>query len=268
MTFKSALDRTPALHERLRKYAQERALYEQVSQLIISAQAEVKKQQRQGLVLILDNLDHLSDPQGKPDTPVTESVLKVLHDAPELQRLSLYLILTVPPTILPSAHDLRANYGESFIVPEAKIFTRDDKRDETAFFTMEKFVDKRVPLTCFDTPASVRLLIAASGGCLPDLLRLLLNCLADVDALPITSDIVQQAIERSVSLSAELPIETYRADLEAILANPEHRLPRDDDRLRRMYKMIRDRVILRYSNHDQWEGISPVSYGSYQSGTF
>ncbi|MBI3245726.1 MAG: hypothetical protein HYZ50_04365 [Deltaproteobacteria bacterium] len=123
---------------------------------------------------------------------------------------------------------------------------------------MEKFVDKRVPLTYFDNSASVRSLIAASGGYLRDLLRLLRNCLAEVDALPITSAIVRQVIDRGVSLSAELPLETYRADLEAILANPEHRWPRDDDKLRRMYQMIRDRVILRYSNHDQWEGIHPL----------
>jgi hypothetical protein len=256
--FKATLERTPALHERLRQYARERALYEQVSRLILSAQAAVKKQQRQGLVLIIDSLDHLSDPQEKPDTAVTDSVLKVLRDAPELRRLSLHLILTVPPTILPYAHDLRVDYGEPLIVPEAKVFTQKDERDEAAFLTMEKFIEKRVPLTCFDAPASPRSLIAASGGYLRDLLRLLQNCLLEVDALPITAATVRQVIERGVSLSAELPIGTYRADLEALLLSADHRLPRDDDHQRRMYQMIRDRVILRYSNHRQWEGIHPL----------
>lgn len=258
VTFKSTLERIPALRERLQAYARQRALYEQVRQLILSAQADTKSRKRQGLVLILDSLDHLSDPPEKQETEVTDSVLKVLRDASELRRLPLHLILTVPPTILPYAHDLRANYGEPFIVPEAKIFTREDKRDDTAFLTMEKFVDNRVPLTCFDNLDSVRSLIAASGGYLRDLIRLLRNCLAEVDVLPITSAIVRQVIDRSVSLSAELPLETYRADLKAILINPEHRLPRDDDKLRRMYQMIRDRVILRYSNHEQWEGIHPL----------
>lgn len=256
--FKSVLERTPALHERLRAYARERALYEQVSQLVSSAQAAVRKRQKQGLVVIIDSLDHLSDPQGKSDTPITESVLKVLRDAPELQRLSLHLILTVPPTLLPSAHDLRADYGEPFIVPEAKIFTRKDERNEEAFLIMEKFVGKRVPLNSFDASASVRSLIAASGGYLRDLLRLLQNCLAEVDVLPITSEIVKKAIDRAISLSAELPIEDYRADLEAILQSPEHRLPREEARLRRMYQMIRDRVILRYINDHHWEGVHPL----------
>ncbi len=256
--FKATLERTPALHEQLRKYARERALYEQVSQLVQSAQAAVKSRERQGLVLILDSLDHLSDPPEKLEPEVTDSVLKVLRDASELRRLPVHLILTVPPTILPYAHDLRANYGEPFIVPEAKIFTREDQRDNSAFSTMEKFVDKRVPLTSFDTLASVHSLIAASGGYLRDLLRLLRNCLTEVDTLPITSAIVQQVITHSISLSAELPFETYRADLVALLQSADHRLPRTDDQLRRMYQMIRDRVILRYSNHEQWEGIHPL----------
>jgi hypothetical protein len=59
-------------------------------------------------------------------------------------------------------------------------------------------------------------------------------------------------------LSAELPFETYRADLVALLQSADHRLPRTDDQLRRMYQMIRDRVILRYSNHEQWEGVHPL----------
>lgn len=257
-TFKATLERIPALHERLRDYARKQALYEQVSQLILSAQAGVKSRKRQGLVLILDSLDHLSDPPEKSEMEVTDSILKVLRDAPELRRLPLHLILTVPPTVLPYAHDLRANYGEPFIVPEAKVFTREDERDKAAFLTMEKFVEKRVPLDCFDSPHSVCSLIAASGGYLRDLIRLLRNCLTEVDLLPITSETVQQVINRSVSLSAELPIETYRADLMALLQSADHRLPRTDDQLRRMYQMIRDRVILRYSNHEQWEGIHPL----------
>lgn len=256
-TFKAALDRVPALHERLRHYAREHSLFEQVKRLILSAQTAVKKNSKQGLVMIIDSLDHLSDPAEKEDMPVTTSVLKILRDAPELRRLDVHVLLTVPPTILPYAHDLRGDYGEPFIVPEAKIFTRKDERDPQAFAIMEQFVAKRVPLECFDSSASARSLIAASGGYLRDLLRLLQLCLADIDHWPISAAVVQRTIDRGVALSAELPLEDYREDIKAILQSPDHRLPRDESRLRRMYQMIRDRVILRYINDHHWEGIHP-----------
>lgn len=256
-TFKATLERLPVLHERLRTYARQRSLYEQVEQLTVSAQAEVKRKKQRGLVLIVDNLDHLSDPPEKTGTPVTDSVLRVLRDAPELRRLNAHLILTVPPTILPYARALWGDYGEPFIVPEARVITRKDERDSDGFSIMEEFIDKRVPLSCFDTIESARSLIAASGGYLRDLLRLLQNCLASIDAPPITCRVVERAIRRGISLSEDLPLEDYRTDIQEILNNPRHRLPRDEARLPRLYQMIRDRVILRYLNDDSWEGIHP-----------
>ena len=67
-TFKSVLERTPALHERFYLYARKHALYDQVDHLILDAQAEARKKRPRGLVVILDSLDHLSDPSEKSGT--------------------------------------------------------------------------------------------------------------------------------------------------------------------------------------------------------
>ena len=268
MAFKAALERIPALHETLRRFARERAIYEQVSRLVAETQAEVKRRKKKGLVLVVDGLDHLFDPPEREGSPVTESVLTVLRESPELRRLDAHIVLTVPPTVLPHAHNLRADYGELFIVPEARIFTRKDERDEKSFNGMDGFVNQRVPLECFDSIDSARSLIAASGGYLRDFLRLLRQCLFDIEELPITGETVKRAIERSVAQSADLPLEDYRSDLEAIKESKEHRLPRDEAHLQRMYKMIRDRVLLSYRNDSSWEGIHPLVMAHIDEPTF
>ena len=258
VTFKTVLNRVPTLHEHLRKLARERAQFDQVSELVREAQAKVRRDNKRGLVVIIDSLDHLRDPQEQPGTPVTDSILRVLRESSELRRLDVHLILTVPPTILPHAHDLRANFGEPLIVPEAGIFTKDDKRIDEAFVKMQEFVDRRVPLDSFDSIDSVHSLIAASGGYLRELLRLLRDCLLYVDDLPITSGTVKRIIQRAIAVSAELPIEDYRADIESILSSPDHRLPRTVENSQRLYQLIRDRVILSYRNDDNWEGVHPL----------
>lgn len=255
---KAALERDPSLRDRLKSYAREHSLYEQVDSLVTSAQAQVKGKKQKGLVLVIDSLDHLSDPGERAGALVTESVLRVLRDAPELRGLGLHLILTAPPTILPYALELFGAYGELFIVPEARIVTKQDTRDGNAFPIMENFVHRRVPLTCFDSVESARSLIAASGGYLRDLLRLLQSCLIAVDELPITAQVVERTIQRAIAAAnAELPLEDYRRDIVEILNSSDHRLPRDGEKLRRMYQMIRDRAVLRYLNDDHWEGIHP-----------
>ncbi len=257
LTFKAELDKEPTLRELLRDYARGRSLFERVRDLVNSAQATVRGDKKKGLVLIIDSMDHLSDPSNETGTPVTDSVLRLLREAPELDPLVLHLVLTVPPTVLPTAHDLRTKYGEAFVVPEARVFTRAGSRDMDSFGLLRELVGKRLPVEHFDDSEAVDALIAASGGYLRDLLRLLQDCLLSIDELPITATTVRRAVMRGVHLAAELPLEDYRADLERLLVSQDQRLPRSQEALSRLYRMIRDRVVLRYLNDEAWEGIHP-----------
>jgi len=264
---KLALGRSARLSDRVREVAREQAgpLFTQLVALIESAQKRLRERGEPGLVLIIDVLDHLI---GHPETAaeVEESVRHVLLERTELRRLPAHLILTVPPAMIRYGETLGQFYsGELMVMPSIHTRHKDDEPDPQGVNIMVQFVAKRAGgidalHRCFGLDLKPLLrLVAASGGSLRDLLRLVRNCLVDAQSLPIARDVADGVIARAGRPLRENLFDEYRPHIDEMMKSPERRFPRSAATWPLLQSLFRDQVVLRYHNADYWEALNPLA---------
>ncbi|MGB0386544.1 MAG: hypothetical protein ACPGWR_17180 [Ardenticatenaceae bacterium] len=164
----------------LRKQVRQR-LAPQITQLIANinlllsdVEAKLRKKGKQGLVLVIDNLDRI------PFRTLSEDGRRNSHDAlyiehgEQLRALSCHLIYSVPIAMFYSPHAsvLENIFPDNFIMPMIKTRDRAGQPWAEGEAVMQTILERRIVLDEIFEKAALELLCKASGGHPRDLMTL------------------------------------------------------------------------------------------------
>ncbi|MDJ0729186.1 MAG: AAA family ATPase [Crocosphaera sp.] len=184
-------------------------LIESINQDIIEpAIAQLRTQGKNGLVVIIDNLDRI-DNTLKPNNKIQPEYLFV-DRGEQLRRLKCHVIYSIP-LILTFANQLQAlesRFGKNVkVLPMVQVRTRDGKPFEQGIDLLQQMVlarafpdiEQQKRLDCiteiFDKPETLKKLCLISGGHIRNLLVLLFSCLQQEDT-PISIQCLNDVIRR------------------------------------------------------------------------
>lgn len=140
------------------------------------------------LIFVIDGTDRLRG---------DEADAFFIRDIHQLRFLRTNCILCAPISVLNEQGQIAQNYDAIFRLPMVKLAAKgDDQRIDVAWRRLREFVAKRLPLSEFDAPETLDLLIGHSGGHPRDLLRLINLCFQEIDNGPITRQVAETAMRR------------------------------------------------------------------------
>lgn len=187
-----------------------RRLDPQISQLIANlnllldaAHARLRRQNNQGLVLLIDNLDRIVF-RDLGDSRTTHHALYVEHGE-QLRALHCHLVYTVPISVMYSekATAVTAVFPDYQVLPMLKVRNRDGNDDPAGLGYLRDILASRMDLDVLFTPDAVDHLCQASGGHPRDLMILVRYACTyaprDVWPRPITPMVTKRAEARLVA---------------------------------------------------------------------
>jgi hypothetical protein len=187
-----------------------RRLDPQISQLIgnlnlllDAAHARIRRQGKQGLVLLIDNLDRIVF-RDLGDGRTTHHALYVEHGE-QLRALHCHLVYTVPISVMYSdrATAVTAIFPDYQVLPMLKVRNRDGSDYPPGLGYLRDILASRMDLDVLFTPDAVDYLCRASGGHPRDLMILVRYACTyaprDVWPRPITLEVLKRAEARLVA---------------------------------------------------------------------
>ena len=187
-----------------------RRLDPQISQLIgnlnlllDAAHARIRRQGKQGLVLLIDNLDRIVF-RDLGDGRTTHHALYVEHGE-QLRALHCHVVYTVPISVMYSekATAVTAIFPDYQVLPMLKVRNRDGSDYPPGLEYLRDILASRMDLDLLFTPDAVDFLCRASGGHPRDLMILVRYACTyaprDVWPRPITPDVARRAEARLVA---------------------------------------------------------------------
>ncbi len=188
-----------------------RKLDPQISQLIANlnrlldaAHERIRKQGKQSLVLLIDNLDRIVF-RDLGDGRTTHYALYVEH-GDQLRALHCHVVYTVPISVIYSerATAVTSIFPDYQVLPMLKVKNRDGTDYLPGFEYLRNILSSRMDLNMlFGSEEAVRYLCQASGGHPRDLMILVRYACTyaprDVWPRPITLDVIQRAEARLVA---------------------------------------------------------------------
>jgi hypothetical protein len=187
-----------------------RRLDPQISQLIgnlnlllDAAHARIRRQGKQGLVLLIDNLDRIVF-RDLGDGRTTHHALYVEHGE-QLRALHCHLVYTVPISVMYSdrATAVTAIFPDYQVLPMLKVRNRDGSDYPPGLGYLRDILASRMDLEVLFTPDAVDYLCRASGGHPRDLMILVRYACTyaprDVWPRPITLEVLKRAEARLVA---------------------------------------------------------------------
>jgi len=187
-----------------------RRLDPQISQLIgnlnlllDAAHARIRRQGKQGLVLLIDNLDRIVF-RDLGDGRTTHHALYVEHGE-QLRALHCHLVYTVPISVMYSdrATAVTAIFPDYQVLPMLKVRNRDGSDYPPGLGYLRDILASRMDLEVLFTPDAVDYLCRAGGGHPRDLMILVRYACTyaprDVWPRPITLEVLKRAEARLVA---------------------------------------------------------------------
>ncbi|NES84381.1 MAG: ATP-binding protein [Moorea sp. SIO2B7] len=187
----------PTLRSLLRDYMGPRinTIVEVINQeLIKPAKEQLQEQGKEGLVVIIDNLDRIDNKQKSEKRTQPEYLF--VDRGEQLNKLNCHVVYTIP-LILAFSNDqenLRNRFGSDLkILPMVRIKDKDGSNDEKGLDLLRQMVLARTfpeiepykrfdfILEVFDSPETLEHLCSISGGHVRNLLGLLYRCLEKDD---------------------------------------------------------------------------------------
>ncbi len=222
-------------------------------------EARAKARGRERIVVVLDSLEKL---QGTSTSweKVLESAERLFSSDAAYLRLPVHVLYTIPPAL-----SLRLRVDVEFL-PMVKLRDRKGNRYQPGVDAMRMLIARRVSdahlnelLGATSVAARTEKIIAASGGYPRELMRLLQ---ALVEAALGRGDLDERSFERVIERSRD----TYRRLVRASGAIDWLRKVRDTQRLgitgaeemSAASDMLRDNVVLRYLNDEEWFDLHPA----------
>ncbi|MGK7928404.1 MAG: ATP-binding protein [Spirulina sp.] len=241
-------------------------LLEAINQeLIEPAIAQLKQQNKAGLVVIADNLDRL-DPRQKSWKRGQHEYLFV-DQGEYLTRLACHMVYTMP-LALKFSNDygmLTQRFDDPQVLPMVPVRHRGDREHEEGMALLRQMVlaralpdrtseDRLQEIgTIFDAPESLDRLCRASGGHVRDLLRLLNRWIEENDAFPLTGETLLDVIrERQNSVRQAVSDEEWE-----LLRRVRHTKKVSDSA--GYQTLIRSRFVFEYCDADgSWFDVNPL----------
>jgi len=259
----------PTLRAKLNQYLapQKTNLLEAINrELLEPAIAKLKQQGKNGLVVIVDNLDRIDNRVKAWGRPQQEYLF--VDQGEFLTKLNCHLIYTMPLS-LKFSNDygmLTQRFPEDpKVLPMVAVQWPDGSVHEEGMALMEQMVLARAfpDLTpeerlnkiteIFDSAASLERLCKMSGGHVRDVLRLLNTWIMEEMNLPLTRETLEQVI-RSRRNEMTMPISD---DEWQLLRHVKERKKVSDDH--GYQKLIRSRFVFEYRDRgESWFDVNPV----------
>ncbi|HEY74106.1 MAG TPA: hypothetical protein G4N99_12645, partial [Thermoflexia bacterium] len=181
--------------------------------LLKAAYAQLRKADRQGLVLIIDNLDRVVFRDlGHGRTSHTD--LYVEHGE-HLCGLDCHIIYTVPISLLYSdrATAVEQIFPTRYVLPMIKTHDRADRPAEDGLGYMRRILAARIDLDALFEPQAVEFLCRQSGGHPRDLMRMVRQACVyapgDVWPRPISLEVAQRAADQLVATYSRMIPESH-----------------------------------------------------------
>ncbi|ABW31910.1 P-loop NTPase fold protein [Acaryochloris marina] len=267
---------SPQLRSQLRQYLEPRteSLLNAINrELLQPAQEELNKQGKQGLVVIIDNLDRVDN---RPiASGQTQAEYLFITRGEQLGGLRCHVVYTIP-LVLMFSNELQAlknrlgGGANPMVLPMVPIRLREGNDCEAGMALLRQMVlarafpqatpDERLASVTevFDSPETLNQLCVASGGHVRNLLSLLFTCLRKRKSLPITQDSLQLAIQEA------------KDDLTATIDAEEWELLKQVHSSKKVtgeeecQALLRSLFVFEYRNHadGRWFDINPVLAGA------
>jgi hypothetical protein len=261
---------SPKLRNQLRQYLEPRTngILEAINELIERANKELKRRGKNGLVVIVDNLDRV-DSRPLPSGRMLPEYL-FIDRGEQLRRLNCHLVYTIPLSLIFSNESevLTTRLGggvDPKVLPMVPVHSKEGSECVEGMTLLRQMVlarafphvnpDQRVNFIAeiFDSPETLELLCRGSGGHVRNLLGLLYSCLQKKNP-PISLDCVQKVIrERRNKIvlgikSDEWELLRQVRKFKIVKQEPEYQT------------LLRNMLIFEYRNDDEapWFDINPV----------
>ncbi len=259
---------SPKLRSQLRQYLEPRTngILESINQeLLKPAREKLKQQGKQGLVVIIDNLDRV-DNSLKPSGYYQPEYLFV-ERGEQLNQLQCHVVYTIPLVLIFSnaLGRLTNRFGvDPKVLPMVPVQLRDGSESQKGMTLLQQMVMARaypgvswevsqnLITQVFDSPATLERLCRVSGGHLRNLLMLLFRCLQREDP-PISRDCLESVIKQR------------RNELTLAITSDEWELLREvrkDKSFRGHEKyelLLRSMFVFEYRDEDgSWFDINPI----------
>ncbi|MCP6762712.1 MAG: KAP family NTPase [Fischerella sp. CENA71] len=202
---------SPKLRSQLRQYLEPRTngILESINQeLLKPAREKLKQQGKQGLVVIVDNLDRV-DNSLKPSGYYQPEYLFV-ERGEQLNQLNCHVVYTIPLVLIftNALGRLTNRFGiDPKVLPMVPVQLRDGSESQKGMTLLQQMVMARaypgvswevsqnLITQVFDNPATLERLCRVSGGHLRNLLMLLFRCLQREDP-PISRECLESVIKQ------------------------------------------------------------------------
>lgn len=234
-------------------------LIDRINLLIRTGRTALRKAGKQGLVVIIDNLDKIPFRTLGDDGRNSHEAVYIEHGE-QLRSLDCHLIYTVPIAMMysPRASVLTSIFPDNLVLPMIKTHTRDGKAWDAGLAVMRQILEQRITLRQAFDENTLDLLCMQSGGHPRQLMTLVRNAALNADRQRKQSPLIEQraverALERLVSeYSRSIPEEHFpllaRVHLDKQVPNDDaHRL------------MLHNLSVLEYLNGSPpWHDVNPA----------
>jgi hypothetical protein len=203
---------SPDVRSKLRGYMEPKTngLLDLINQEILTpAIADLKKLGKEGLVVIVDNLDRVDDspkPWGRPQTEYL-----FVDRAEQLRKLQCHLVYTMPLALRFSRDygTLTARFmTDPIVLPMVPVVRRDGTTHQEGMALLRQMILSRVMpdssesdrlksvTEVFDSITTLDRLCFASGGHVRNIMRLLNDALRKQRGLPVTLEVLEETIRK------------------------------------------------------------------------
>jgi hypothetical protein len=237
-------------------------------ELIKPAIEALKAQGNKGLVVIIDNLDRISNTPKYGTRPQQEYLF--IDQGEFLNSLDCHIVYTMPLSLkfCDEYNVLTQRFEPPSVLPMVTVQYANGQDCEDGLQLLEQMVLARAyphlgeldrvqqAAEIFDHPNSLRRLCQISGGHVRDLLQLLNSWILEAMALPLSRD------------SLEAVIRSFRNEMTMQISDPEWMLLRQVMELKRVrgdqeyQTLIRSRLVFEYrANGESWFDVNPILKG-------
>ncbi|RJO71504.1 MAG: hypothetical protein C4523_04025 [Myxococcales bacterium] len=229
------------------------------------------KPESKGLVVILDQLEHLRGSVSKDNVEVRESIIRLFNEYTDALMLPCHAIYTVPPWLrftTAFANICGKFKDDALILPMCRVW--DQEKNEPCLEGIDALVGmvgKRVNLTKIfgsNNPASVREMAKLSGGYPRDLLRLLRGVILRIhmgkDKLPLSEEKQSEYMEREVGeLAEQYGTALFSEDIDKLAQIAEtNDIPTESTSPEKLADWLENHFIICYQNHRSWYDVHPL----------
>jgi hypothetical protein len=260
---------SPDMRSKLRGYMEPKTggLLDLINnEILLPAIADLKKLGKEGVVVIVDNLDRVDDspkPWGRPQTEYL-----FVDRAEQLRKLQCHVVYTMPLALRFSRDygTLTARFmTDPIVLPMVPVVRRDGSTHEEGMALLRQMILSRVlpdntPTErlnaineVFDSMATLDRLCFASGGHVRNIMRLLNDALRKQRGLPVTIEVLEDTIRKR------------RNELVLSIDDQEWRLLRQVNSTKKVVgdtgyqTLIRSMYVYEYQDEDgSWFEVNPV----------